>query len=165
MAETQNPDRVVLTNMTSLEELALPYRPEELARVVTIAYARNAPLGFSHQVMQFQLRENEKLDFTFFVDQESGVPVSDDASKILDAMTASSRTAHNIASGAPPEVQLLWPGVLLMRTRITSLKYSYKRFSSFNGKPTWFSVGVTLEETPQKRMWAEDIRAKGLFRL
>lgn len=164
MADT-TPERVTLTNMVTLEELALPYRPEELSRTVDVGYSRLAPLGFSHEVMQFQFRKNEQLSFTFFVDTESGVKVPDEATKILDAMTLSSQSAQNIASGAPPEVQLLWPGVLLMRTRIASLRYNYKRFSSATGKPTWFSVAVTVEEAPQKRLWAEDVRSKGLFRV
>jgi hypothetical protein len=165
MSDEAQPERVSLTNMSTLEELLLPYRPEELKRTVEVAYARLAPLGFSHEVMQFQFRKNEKLSFQFGVDQESGVRMSDDAVAILDTMTASSRAAQSVATGAPPEVQVLWPGVLLMRTRIVTLNYVFKRFAPVTGKPTWFTVDVTVEEAPQKRITAEDIRSKGSFRI
>ncbi len=154
-----------LGNLRSNDVLEAQFNPDELERTVAVAYARQAPMGHSHEVLQYQFRKNETLDYTLTFDSLCGQGSRIEAERTLDAMTAGSNAAQDIASGGPPDVLMLWPGVLLMKVRILTLKYTYKRFAvAADGRVTFFTVKVSVEEARTKRLYAEDILRRGLQR-
>jgi hypothetical protein len=157
--------RMSLGNLVTNDVLTAQFNPDELERTVEVAYARLAPMGHSHEVLQYQFRKNEKLDYTLTFDRLSREGGSrEDVTALLDAMTVGSREAQDIPSGGAPDVLMLWPAVLVMKIRLTTLRYNYKRFASSDGTPTYFTVKVTVEESRTTRLYAEDIRARGLRR-
>lgn len=156
---------MTLGNLFSNDIMEAQFNPEQLERTVSVAYARLAVIGHSHEVLQYSFRKNESLSFELCFDSLCGAGSKIEAANQLDAMTAGSREAQDIASGGPPDVLFLWPGVLKMRVRIIDLKYKYKRFAwAKGGQPTWWSVQVNVEEARTTRLYAEDIRRNGLMR-
>jgi hypothetical protein len=159
--------KMSLTNMRSQDSITAQCNPEDLDRAVAVAYARVPPLGYSSEVLQFQFRPNEKLTFTMTWDRlaTGGCPSFFVVEGILDAMTVGSRSAQDIASGGPPDVLMIWPGVLQMIVRVTSIKWTIKRYAnSSDGSPTFFAAKVDVEESRSNRLYAEDIRSNGLSR-
>lgn len=159
--------RMSLGNMRSQDVLTAQYNPADLKRIVTVNYARLGVLGFSSEVLQYQFRPNEKLSFTLKFDrlsQGGGTPSYATVAGTLDAMTVGSRAAQDIASGGPPDVLLLWPGVLQMVVRLTKIEYDHERYAVTDGTPTFFAAKVDVEESRTNRLFAEDIKQNGLFR-
>jgi len=167
MSAPRRAPRMSLGNLRDFEALTAQFNPEQLKRSVKVTYTRLGVMGHSHEQLQYQFRPNEQLSFTLHFDRHStdtGEATEKDVSALLDAMTLSSRAAQDIAGGGPPDVLLLWPGVLEVKSRITSLDYDYKRFSADGGEVTLFSVDVKLEEARTTRLYAEDVRQNGLRR-
>jgi hypothetical protein len=163
----QTAPRMSLANMRSQDVMTAQYNPEDLKRMVGVNYARLGVLGFSSEVLQYQFRPNEKLTFTLQFDmlsQNGGTPSYATVAGTLDAMTVGSRAAQNIASGGPPDVLMLWPGVLQLVVRVTKIDYDHKRYAATDGTPTFFSAKVDVEESRTNRLFAEDIKQYGLFR-
>lgn len=159
--------RMSLGNLRDFEALTAQFNPEQLKRTVAVTYARLGIMGQSHEQLQYQFRPNEKLSFDLHFDAHSlgtGNAKASDVQATLDAMTLPTRAAQDIAGGGPPDVLMLWPGVIEIRCRITTLEYAYKRFASTDGTATLFSVSVSVEERRDKRLYAEDVRQSGLFR-
>jgi hypothetical protein len=156
--------RVQIGNLRSGDIFSAQFNPEQIERQIDVNYTRLGVLGMSHEVLQYQFRQNEKLKFTLYFDARS-TEQGDQATaeKYLDALTLSSREARDIAGGGPPDALFLWPGLLSMRTRVTQLKYTYKRFAP-TGERVYFMVDVQLEEARDTRLYAEDVLKHGLQR-
>jgi Contractile injection system tube protein len=156
-----------LANMVSQDVFTAQYNPADLKRIVGVAYARLGVLGYSSETLQYQFRNNEKLTFTLLFDtlsQTGGTSSAFLVQSILDAMTVGSQAAQDTASGGPPDVLFLWPGVLQFIVRVTKIEYSYTRFAFADGTPTYFGAKVEVEESRTNRLFAEQIRQSGLMR-
>ena len=156
-----------LGNLRSQEVLTAQFNPEKFARSVGVTYSRLGVLGFSSEVLQYQFRPNEKLTFELKFDrlsQGAGTPTAFAVRAQLDAMTVGSRGAQDVASGGPPDVLILWPGVVQMIVRVTKLDHEDTRFSATDNTPTFFSTKIEVEESRTNRLYAEDIRQYGIMR-
>jgi hypothetical protein len=159
-----DPERMSIANLRTAEIITAQYNPTEFKRTVTVVYNRLGILGQSHQQLQYQLRENEKFNFTLTFDLR-GNPDEDPllTCRKLDALTVGSSQNLDIAGGGPPDCLFEWPNFLLLVCRITKLEYNYKMFSP-EGVPIHFTVGVDLEEARDFRLYAEDVVQFGLQR-
>lgn len=157
--------RVQIGNLSSGDIFNAQFNPEQLERNVDVNYTRVAPLGNSHEILQYQFRQNEKLKFTLYFDSRSTEQGDQrTAERLLDALTLPSRSGQDIARGGPPDALFLWPGLVTIRCRVTSLKYTYIRFSPFTGERIHFKVDVSLEEARDSKLYAEDVLENGLQR-
>jgi len=167
MSAPRRAPRMSLGNLRDFEALTAQFNPEQLERTVAVNYTRLGVMGHSHEQLQFQFRPNEKMSFGLDFDRHStdtGNANAKDIESLLAAMTLPSRLAQDIAGGGPPDVLMLWPGVLEMRVRITSYKPVHKRFSADDGETTLLSVKIDVEEARTTRLYAEDVRQNGLRR-
>lgn len=157
-------ERVQIGNLRSGDVFNAQFNPEQLERQVDVIYTRLGVLGNSFEVLQYQFRPNEKLKFTLYFDSRS-TQQGDQATaeRYLDALTLPTREAKDIAGGGPPDALFLWPRLITMRTRVTQLKYTYKRFAP-TGERIYFMLDVQLEEARDTRLYAEDVLRHGLQR-
>lgn len=157
--------RVQIGNLRSGDIFNAQFTPEQLERQVDVTYTRVAPLGNTHEVLQYQFRPNEKLKFTLYFDARSTEQGDQrSAEKYLDALTLPSREGQDIDRGGPPDALFLWPDLVTICCRVTQLKYTYLRFSPFTGERIHFKVDVSLEEARDTKLYAEDVMENGLQR-
>lgn len=159
---------MTIANLRSGDVFTAQFNPEEIERQVGVNYTRLTVLGLSHEVLQFQNRANEKLKFKLYFDKRATTEAAElvekkAAERQLDALTVGSKKAQDIAGGGPPDALFEFGEHFLLRVRVLSLKYQYKRFS-FDGTPIHFSVDVEIEEIRDKRLYAEDVLTHGLQR-
>ncbi len=164
MADVGGP-RLQIGNLRTGDIFNAQFVPEQLERQVDVNYTRVAPLGNTHEILQYQFRQNEKLQFTLLFDSRS-TEQGDQATaeRQLDALTLPSRDGQDIEGGGPPDALFLWPGLVTIRCRVTKIKYTYIRCSPFTGERIHFKAEVAVEEARDSKLYAEDVLEYGLQR-
>lgn len=150
------------TNLETGMSLQSMFLPSELEEALEVFYERASIPGHSHQPLQYKGTGNQAYPITLYwrVRGEDDVAVLDEARKFLMSLCYPTDAADSVVTGAPARVLFVWPGMVAMKCRITALSFSHFQFAQV-GPSTAYTVRVTIEEIPERRMLAEDIRLFG----
>lgn len=156
---------ISLGNLSTGETLGTQFLPETLDESVRAVYALINVPGLSHQPQQYSHTENlgYDVDLYFRVKYAGDTQRLDDARKFLHAACYPMEGSDSVATGAPPRILFVWPGLISMTCKLHEVKIRYLNFSPA-GIPTAFTARVTLMEALDVRMWAEDVRLFGTQR-
>lgn len=159
------PTRATLVNMRTGEELEVLYNPTDVARELSVEYARRVVPGMSHEPLQYSHTKNETYSFLLYCVGlgRDGQEAIADFDRFLSSLCVPSSTAQDVITGGPADLLIVWPEFLSLRCRVTGLRFKYTSFAT-DGAPTRFSAEVTLEEYRTGRLTSEDVRRNGLRR-
>ena len=176
-------ERCFFVNLDTGEEQRFLVNPTELDETYAANYARKAPLGFSHERMQYTGSPNARIPLTAFVDQIifderrnrqniADAPVNSDTDEpneveqfrrfLLSLVTP--RQGRRLASAAPTAVLFVWPGMIEMRVRITQLRFRHVHFQAGTPRARVYTAQMAIEEEPPERLFAQKVRRFGTIR-
>lgn len=168
---TSNPNtarmpRVVLMNTDTTEELVCQYNPEEVKEKLAIDFNDPEVLGLSHSPEQYKRTQNHnvKLDFWWDALAGEGSPERlDDARRFILSLAYARRGASDVLTGGPSRALFLWPALFALTVSIRSIETEMKRFN-VAGQATLLKAAIEFQESRRRRLFSEDVRAKGTIR-
>jgi len=141
------PQRLVLTNLRTGRDLECQFNPEQLDEVLSTEWNRLTPRGAGGVRRHFSHTTNLTLDLTLWWramgDDEQARLL--EARQLLHAWTYPRRATRNSAGGGPPDLLLVWPGMLVITVNLISARLSHVHFAP-NGKSRRFSATCQFEE-------------------
>ncbi len=170
-SSTSNPatsrmPRVILVNVDTTEELALQYNPEEVKEKLAIDFNDPEVLGLSHTPEQYKKTQNHNVKIDLWWDALAGdgsAEKIDNARRFILSLGYARRGASDVLTGGPSRVLFVWPGFMALTISIRSIDLESKRFD-VSGRPTLLHVALEIQESRRRRLFQEDVRAKGTIR-
>lgn len=159
-----------LGNLATGDSLVMQYNPEGLNEKLEAVFNELIIQGQSHPQLQYGSTKahtfpSVKLSFDRLISQGPGGLRYDTAKarRWLLSIMYSSRASKDVASGAPPRILFVWPGLISMRCHVGSLELDNWRFG-LDGKPTGFHATLEMKEVRDVRIYMEDVLASGTER-
>lgn len=167
-AAAGRPSKMSISNLDTAESIYLQYNPEEIEEAFGVVYARQTSPGLSHQILQYINTENVVLTFDLVFDALTNREDFDEddalnARRFIHSLTLPMAGAATVRDGAPPRVLFVWPYLFAFTTVITKGRTKFRRFFK-SGKPSLFTISLTIEELREFRITSEDVLADGTQR-
>ena len=167
--------KVVLSNLSDPSQVVVAqYNPTEFTETIIANYARLAPRGLSHEVLQFSNTGN--LGFSFELhfnanDSDTGGAANTSARvlenldnrKILHAFMYPRRAARDLSGVGPPRILFVWPSMVSLTTVIASLNIRHSMFAK-TGHSLKYTAAIVLEEIRDYRILSDEVAALGTMR-
>jgi hypothetical protein len=152
------PPKVTLTNLSTGVTLEAQFNPDALEETVSANYAKQTVPGLSHEVLQFSNTTNEAFPLNLFWRAESrgDVETLQRARRFLKSLLYPKSGAEDMASGGPPRVLVVWPGMIAMTCVIMSVKFSHALFTKFMRSRAYMAT-VQCEEIRDTRIGSDDV--------
>lgn len=146
-------------------EFVAMFNPEELSEELAANYARQAPPGLPHKIMQYTGTENLTLTMTLFFNADSVSRINEIAEgrRFLHSVFYPRNAASTQQGTAPPSVLFLWPGVYSLICKVVSLQARLERFNAA-GELLQYSADVGLEENREEILSADNVFSQGTIR-
>ncbi len=167
---SDRPDRVTIGSVLTRETLEAEFNPVEFTEKVRPMYARIAPLGNSHLVLQYTHTENHSVDFdlafsvfTREMSQTQALAKIQDARRFLLSLCYASKRSQTVVEAKPSDVLFVWPTMIAFTTVITDLKIKHTDFNK-RATSTRFVASITIDENRTTKLFAEDVRSGGTMR-
>lgn len=157
------PDRLVIVDLSSEEELMVQFNPSELEETIQVEWAKMSPPGLSHKPLHYVGTDNAGFSFELLVDamvEGGGLEVAARTRQFLQALCYARRGARNMREGQAPRALFIWPELVTLNAVVSDLTFRYERFH-LSGAPMRYTVRVKLEEIRDVRLYGEDVRAGG----
>lgn len=167
-----SPSKLIITDIETGESKAVQFNPVEVSIEGDPQYVRLKHPAGSYQRLSFEGRNNDVVTFELVVDALSKSVSGTTFSAELEAFLLSLRHPPDepdaIATAAPHEVLLTWPGWLALVCVLTKCKEKAKRFAppAVNAQPvpTLIIWDLAFEESRRLSLGAESTRIVGLQR-
>ena len=141
------------------------FNPTEFTEALRVNYQRHKIPGLSHEPMQYVNTTNDKIALDLFFDADTQEQADRNliARRFLLAVCYPKRPVGDLQIGGPPRLLFVWPSFISLTTVVTSLQFTYTRFSS-TGVPLDFVASVALEEIRDMRLTYDDVIENGTVR-
>lgn len=161
------PERMSLVNLANGAQLDAQFNPEELQESIGAVYAKQAVLGYSHQVKQFVHTEDLGVTFTLYFSSFDGPDrhkLNMAARRFLHAACyPRALGAGTLAHAGAPRVLFVWPELVSLTCVVTKVAFTHRRFRRA-GAPVVFAAAVSIEEIRDAFIGMEDVFAVGTER-
>jgi hypothetical protein len=163
--EDYEPPRMSITNLRTGDEVVAQFNPAELVETVAPRWARLAPQGLSHEVHHFQNTSPYQVPIELFFRAYSReeLVLIHRARRHLLSWAMPRRIGSDVVGGGPPQLLLVWPGMLSLRCFLTELKLTHSRFNS-QSRSVQFTASATFEEEPGTLLTSESVAEDSLLR-
>ena len=159
MPWTERPERCVLVNLTSFEQMKCQFNPTTLQRSITVNWNRLVVPGLSHEPMQYSHTGNESLgtvEFRFDQVADRGYDVRG-FEGFVRALTVPPEPLDGITQAYPPRCLFVWPGTLSFETVLTRAQFRYELFFRSGAVRSMISA-CGFEAIYDFRQWSQDRR-------
>lgn len=177
LLDNANPQKAgvfLINTVDPSQTIRAQYNPTEFTEALAVNYARLAPRGLSHEVLQYSNTGNLGFSFELFFnanDADTGgvantaaqVSKNLETRKLLHSWCYPRRTARGLSGVGPPRILFVWPSVVTLTTVITSLEINHTRFAK-NMKPIEFRAVVALEEIRDFKILSDEVLSLGTMR-
>jgi len=168
MSMLGRPPRAALVNLADNTRLDFLVNPSQVREAISAEYERIAPLGLSHQVLQYKGTTNLKLPLELYHSKRLNQRLSDN----VQAMTIGEMRAwlmsllfpvasQEYVRKSPPEVLFVWPNVWRLRARVIDVTTQHEEFDNETLGMVRFVATVSLESVLSRRKLMEDIKSEG----
>lgn len=154
--EAFEPPRMSITNLRSGAEVIAQFNPAELQESVAPQWARLAPQGLSHEVHHFTHTGPYEIQMELFFRAYSQAELDDihRARRHLLSWAAPRRIGSELVGGGPPQLLIVWPGMLAVTCYLTELRITHNRFNS-NARSVGYTAVVVFEEVRSSLLTTE----------
>lgn len=143
-----DPPRVTITNIRNGAEVVAQFNPEELEEQVAPNWARLQVQGLSHEVRHFRNTGPYTQRFTLYfraATPEDLVLMQRARRQLMSWAYPQRIRASNYVGGGPPELLLIWPGMLAIYVHLVECRIKHQRFN-VEGHSVQFEAQVGFEE-------------------
>jgi hypothetical protein len=158
----------MLINLETNEEHVFQFNPTTFDEAIRVRYSRINVPGLSHQRLQYDGTDNNKIPLELFMSQlaqdlqqEKGGSrpfIATTRKKFLQSL------AYPINAGRPPpQVLFIWPKMVAIVAVMTKIGFAHKRFTSNSGATTELIVRLELEEDRDMAIRMEEVQRQGSY--
>lgn len=147
-------------------EFIAMFNPTQAEEELTANYARQAPPGLPHQVLQYTGTTNLTINITLFFNAEFTGQIEEVAEgrRFLHSVFYPRNAASTQQGMAPPRVLFLWPGdVFSLICKVVTLQGVLERFNAA-GQLLQYTAVVGLEEDRDESLNADNVFEQGTVR-
>jgi hypothetical protein len=164
-AETSSVEKAHLVDLSTGEDVAFLFNPEQLNEQISVEYSRRSVPGMSHQPLQYQYTGNHQvmLDIYLHGVGDTKLALIDDIRRFLLSLCYPKGNAGSIDDGAPPRVLFVWPSIYSMTCVVRAVNNTASQFRP-DGKIVRSIASVTLEEIRDARLTSDTVRRHGTRR-
>jgi len=168
-AMQQRAPKMFIRDLKTLERLEAQFNPDHLEETLNVEWVRLAIPGLSHRRKQYNYTDDHKISFELIFDalladvDGGGMQSIEDARRFLLSLCYAKRGAQRVQDGQATRVLFVWPKFMSLTCVITSLKFKHARFN-VEGRPSYFTVSVSVEEIRDARLDSEAVRNDGTLR-
>jgi len=144
--------------------------PETFSRSRSANYKEPEVNGMTFQDMQYSSTKNGELKMTFHMDKihlEQRKKVGEEVDLLemvafLDAhLFPQGGGSVGTKRSAPPDLLIVWPNCISIRTKLINLNITYQRFA-LDGTPTYIVADCSFKERHFKRRTHEQVKSERL---
>lgn len=160
-----DPPKMQLVNIDKATSIEAQFNPTEIDEELAVLYNRLQVLGLSHQPMQYQGTGNHQFSFelAFRAADNQGKNLLADVYARRNFILSLCYPSRQPATGAPPRVLFIWPGLASLTCKITSVRGKHTFFNK-KAFPVYFAMQIGVEETRDVRIYSEDVLNNGTNR-
>lgn len=146
-----------LVNLDSLEERETQFNPEQFTKTISVEWKRYQVAGLSYEPVLYSHTANQELSLTlpWMVDSPKQRTAFDEFHKFVEACCYATQPG-----GSPPDVLLVWPNVVAVPVKITSLSVVQTLFNK-DGQPRRSDINLSMFWVRRMALLASDIRSMG----
>lgn len=163
----QEPPKCFLINLVDNDRWIAPFNPTTLEESLKVNYRRIQVPGLSHERLQYQGTGNKTIPLEFFISQmaQDGRYGTD-----LDNILADKAWLESLAYPAAdidfgyvgtPRVLFVWPTVIRLVGRITSVDFMHRQFQIESLTTTMLVARLDFEEDRDMRILMNEVREYG----
>lgn len=149
--------KVRFVNLETLEERAAQFNPAEFSKSIGVDWKRYAVAGLGYEPILYTKTGNQEFSLTlpFRVTRPAEKEEFEQFSRFIEAC------CYPTAPGSsPPDVLLVWPGVVAVPCKVSSCSSQYLLFNK-EGHPTRADIALSLFWVRRQALLAGDIRQFG----
>ena len=182
MGPNTTPEHGGLATLDPTEIMMFQFNPEQVSAAIQVNYARRNAVGATYQRMHYQHTQNTVFNLTLKSDTRMLAArrakvgrafTSDEKKSILDdfkdyqrflyALAYPRGSQNDVLRRSPPVALLVWPELLAIKVRLTSLRFSWTAFA-LSGKPVAMEAACTFETVQNYRLTHSLARKKMFMR-
>lgn len=163
------PPRAALVNLATNETLRFLFNPQTFEEKIEPIYAKQAPVGLSHQRLQYTGTQNNIIPIELYLSQlhqdaltgtAGSTPTILEQKAWLQSLCYPAEIS-DVGYGGPPRVLFVWPQVIRLQGRIKSASFLHREFSNRSLATIQMVAKLEFEEDADSRKTMEDVKVSG----
>lgn len=163
------PPPASLVNLTTQEEYEFQFNPQSLDETVEAKYDRANIIGLSHERLSYKNTTNNVIPLELYLsqlvqDRWGNRPGSEPTILAQKAWLQSlvyPASSQDFGYVGPPQVLLVWPGVIRTVGRVTKANFLHRAFSNRNLHSIQIVAKLEFEEDLEYRRLMEEVQLNG----